>query len=72
MSDGNDSTRAAWVCAIWCGVAARLIRERRRREPPMSERAEDQIRSVIADSLRGHPYLEEPAAEALAALEEAS
>jgi hypothetical protein len=69
MSDGDDNTRAAWVCAIWCGVATLLIQERRRREPPMTEKAVHQVRAAIENALRGHPYLEGPAAEALAALE---
>lgn len=62
--------RAAWVCAIWCGVAARLIRERKAKEPPMSVRAVEHIRSSITTSLQSHPYLEEPAREALVALDE--
>jgi hypothetical protein len=67
MSD--DNTRAAWVCAIWSGVAARLIRERRTKEPPMTDKAVAQVRSSISMSIPGHPYLEEPAREALAELE---
>lgn len=66
MSD--DNTRAAWVCAIWSGVAERLIEERLGREPPMTEKQREQVRSSISESLRGHPYLEEPARQALAAL----
>jgi hypothetical protein len=65
----DDNTRAAWVCAIWCGVAARLIKERLRREPPMTEAQSAKVRSMIQESLRGHPYLEMPAREALAELD---
>lgn len=66
MSD--DNTRAAWVCALWSGVATRLIKERAAREPPMTAKAVAQLKSLIQESLRGHPYLEEPAREALAVL----
>jgi hypothetical protein len=67
MSDEN--TRSAWVCGIWCGVATRLIRERLAREPPMTEKQATQVRSMIQESLRGSPYLEMPAREALAELD---
>ena len=67
MSDVNS--QAAWVCAIWCGVATRLIRERKAKEPPMTKKSIAQVRSAIEASLHGHPYLEEPAREALAALD---
>ena len=69
MTSGDDNTRAVWVCAIWAGVATRLIQERKAKEPPMTERAVAQIRANIQASLQGHPYLEEPAREALAALD---
>ncbi len=67
MSD--DNTRAAWVCALWSGHAQRLIKERVGREPAMTAKAATQVRSAILESLRGHPYLEEPARQALAELD---
>lgn len=70
MTSGDDNARAAWVCAIWAGVATRLIRERKAKLPSMTEKAVSQIRSAITTSLQGHPYLKEPAREALAALDE--
>lgn len=65
MVGGDDNTRAAWVCAIWCGIAARRIRELKAREEGLSEKSSQQIRSAITMALQGHPYLEEPAREAL-------
>jgi hypothetical protein len=70
VTSGDDNTRAAWACAIWAGVATKLIRERKAKLPSMTEKAVSQIRSLISASLQGHPYLEEPAREALAALDE--
>lgn len=66
---GDDNTRAAWVCALWCGVAARLIRERVGRSPALTEVQVAVVRKLVRGSLPGHPYLEVPAAEALQALD---
>ena len=55
MTSGDDNTRAAWVCAIWAGVATRLIRERKAKEPPMTERAVAQSERTSKLRCQGHP-----------------
>ena len=67
----NIDSRQAWTCAIWCGIATRMIRERLAPDHvrgPFAEKDRKHVRSLIASALREHPYLAEPAAEALAAL----
>lgn len=69
MKNDDENTRAAWVSALWCGVATRLIKERKEREPSMTEEQTKKVRSMIRESLRGHPYLEMSARDALAELD---
>ena len=65
MSDVDS--RAAWVCALWCGVAQRLIRERLAKGP-IDAKQRAIIERCITNALMGHVYLVEPAYEALAEL----
>jgi hypothetical protein len=63
--------RSAWVCGLWCGVSQWLICERLAADHergPYTERAKKADASCIRKVMVGHPYLEEPAREALALL----
>jgi hypothetical protein len=61
--------RQCWQCALWTGVAFKLIVERISREPRLTSPQVETIRRAIRDASRGVDYLSSSAGEALQLLE---
>lgn len=59
----------SWSCALWCGVAEKLLRERLAVEPPLTELQKDVIRSCVTKVVARDHYNKEQGERVLALLE---